>query len=163
MVQKIFNAEPQKIKLLGIFFPAEALLEPDTIKDLGITGNVQRSLTAITGMDIDGAHLAQVSTDGALKVQAYGTGFRTYEVKTGTAPAAYNGSDLITTTEEFHRWLIEVQSDEALISFRSSDGVTWGGDIPILVGHTSYLFTGSGIRIKKRNTTAPDYTLIAFR
>lgn len=153
--------EYQEIRALGLFPASLSLKHPDTQVVL-LDNYMRRSLSMIAGIDNQYGYVAKVDSNESLRIHAYGTGFKNIAVKTGTAPASYDGSEEIDDGNIYHRWDILVESEQAEISFEMEDGSN-SGDIPLVVGSHSILFTSPKCRIQKRNTTAGTYTIVAYR
>jgi hypothetical protein len=103
------------------------------------------------------------TTGGFLKVAVSGAGFSTYAGAAGTAADAYPGAPTLAVTGGAQRWDILIETNEAVISWLASDGVTWLGDIPLAKGFYSWLFTSTGIRIKNRvGGSNSVYSITAF-
>ena len=153
--------EYQEIRARGMFPASLDLRHPDTQVVL-LDNYMRRSMSMIAGIYQNQGYVARVDDSESLRIHAYGTGFRTVAVKAGTAPATYDGTEEIDDGNTYHRWDILIETEQAEISFLMEDG-TDSGDIPLLVGAYSILFTSARCRIQKRGATAGTYTIVAYR
>lgn len=153
--------EFQDVRAAGMF-PSQLSLKHRDAKVVLLDNYMRRAMCMINGADLGVGNVAIVDASQALRVASHGTQFDYYTVQAGTAPAAYDGTEQINDGNIYHRWDILIESEEAEIRFYDAAGNA-GGDIPLLVGFHSYLFTSPRIQIQKRNTTAGTYTITAYR
>jgi hypothetical protein len=151
----------QEIRRIG-FNPSEWNLKPSFPTRLSLSENVQRVLGQLCGETIGGTKLVKAGLDGELLVASHGSGHITYTVITGTAPAAYHADHSILTSNRWDSFYIVVEGEDALIRFRGVNEVDYGGDIPVKEGVLIVDFKCTGIQVKKRNVTAPTYTIVGF-
>lgn len=153
--------EFQEIRAAGMFPAALSLKHRDTQVVL-LDNYMRRSLTMLHGIADGVANLARVDANEALRITSFGTGFRYAEVIADTAPASYSSSHEINDGNEYHRFDVLVETEQAEVRFLQADG-TNSGDIPLVVGFHSLLVSTTQFQVQKRNTTAGTYTITAFR
>jgi len=156
---KVSSAQIRTVR----FMPQDLELTPSHPMDLVVKDGVNLTLTALFGLTEDGGRRVDATLWNALKVSCYGSAYRIYAVKSGSAPAAYNVTDLLTASSDFyHRWDFLIETQEALISFYNNSNSSWMGDIPLNVGYHSIEFTSSSCRIRYRTASGGTYTMIGF-
>lgn len=145
------------------YLPENLELEPKQTERLSIGKEIQLVLANLMGQSPQGGRTIDAFEWAALKVSAYGSGYTLYSIKTGTAPVAYNTTDILSVTSgKIHRWDILIETQEALVSFYDDSAKVWMGSIPLTVGYHSIEFSSSSCRISKRGAIAGTYTLIGW-
>lgn len=155
---------PGKLQLRNLhLIPGELNPVPEFPDDLFIDTLFKPTITLLYGINDADPKLIGATTENCLKAASYGSGYHTYEQKTGTAPDTYNSTHQINTTVLFHKADVLVETNDAEIAFENSVTGFDGDSIIVPVGFYSVEFVADKIQIKNRTAgSAATYQMVVW-